>query len=272
MDGDFSVSNRPRARTTPTWGGVMPRSSTTYCAVRASPSRIRDRCFHPPGLLRLEPHSDGLRDRIWWGAGSNATAIWAAKLGMNLQSSTLKNDETGEAFRPHRSGPTVLRGRMLAMHASHESPSAAASSLWSTIATAPISDTSVKKRIRSDSSTRGRGRSSAAYPCTVLISDTVEQELGHPETHNAAKPNDAWWRRVRSGQCNPPVTTVSTMRASHRARFGHRRATARLWSVPLFPPVTPMDAAQRRSQIQVERPCTLGRLRIKFGGNCVGPH
>src|SRR5471032_3042891 len=53
---------------------------------------------NPPGLLRLEPHSDSLRDRIWWGAGSNATAIWAAKLGMNLQSSTLKNDETGEAF------------------------------------------------------------------------------------------------------------------------------------------------------------------------------
>jgi alkanesulfonate monooxygenase SsuD/methylene tetrahydromethanopterin reductase-like flavin-dependent oxidoreductase (luciferase family) len=53
---------------------------------------------NPPGLLRLEPHSDGLRERIWWGAGSNATAIWAAKRGMNLQSSTLKNDETGEAF------------------------------------------------------------------------------------------------------------------------------------------------------------------------------
>src|SRR3982074_790147 len=53
---------------------------------------------NPPGLLRLEPHSEGLRDRIWWGAGSNATAIWAAKRGMNLQSSTLKNDETGEAF------------------------------------------------------------------------------------------------------------------------------------------------------------------------------
>ncbi len=53
---------------------------------------------NPPGMLRLEPHSEGLRDRIWWGAGSNATAIWAAKLGMNLQSSTLKNDETGEPF------------------------------------------------------------------------------------------------------------------------------------------------------------------------------
>jgi alkanesulfonate monooxygenase SsuD/methylene tetrahydromethanopterin reductase-like flavin-dependent oxidoreductase (luciferase family) len=53
---------------------------------------------NPPGLLRLEPHSGGLRERIWWGAGSNATAVWAAKIGMNLQSSTLKSDETGEAF------------------------------------------------------------------------------------------------------------------------------------------------------------------------------
>lgn len=53
---------------------------------------------NPPGLLRLEPYSEGLRDRIWWGAGSNATAVWAAKLGMNLQSSTLKDDETGEPF------------------------------------------------------------------------------------------------------------------------------------------------------------------------------
>ena len=53
---------------------------------------------NPPGLLRLEPHSEGLRERIWWGAGSNATAEWAARLGMNLQSSTLKDDETGEPF------------------------------------------------------------------------------------------------------------------------------------------------------------------------------
>ncbi len=51
---------------------------------------------NPPGLLRLEPHSEGLRDRIWWGAGSSETAEWAAKIGMNLQSSTLVYDETGE--------------------------------------------------------------------------------------------------------------------------------------------------------------------------------
>jgi len=51
---------------------------------------------NPPGLLRVEPYSPGLRDRIWWGAATDATAVWAAKLGMNLQSSTLKFDETGE--------------------------------------------------------------------------------------------------------------------------------------------------------------------------------
>jgi alkanesulfonate monooxygenase SsuD/methylene tetrahydromethanopterin reductase-like flavin-dependent oxidoreductase (luciferase family) len=53
---------------------------------------------NPPGLLRLEPHSDGLRDRIWWGAATDATAVWAARLGMNLQSSTLKFDESGKPF------------------------------------------------------------------------------------------------------------------------------------------------------------------------------
>jgi alkanesulfonate monooxygenase SsuD/methylene tetrahydromethanopterin reductase-like flavin-dependent oxidoreductase (luciferase family) len=51
---------------------------------------------NPPGLLRLEPFSENLRERIWWGSATNATAVWAAKLGMNLQSSTLKFDESGE--------------------------------------------------------------------------------------------------------------------------------------------------------------------------------
>src|SRR6188768_1153101 len=41
---------------------------------------------NPPGLLRVEPYSAGLRDRVWWGASSNATAQWAASLGMNLMS------------------------------------------------------------------------------------------------------------------------------------------------------------------------------------------
>ena len=53
---------------------------------------------NPPGLLRIEPHSPGLRDRIWWGAGSRSTAVWAAEQGMNLMSSTLLTEDTGVPF------------------------------------------------------------------------------------------------------------------------------------------------------------------------------
>lgn len=53
---------------------------------------------NPPGPLRIEPYSAGLRQRIWWGAGSDATARWAAARGMNLMSSTLKDDESREPF------------------------------------------------------------------------------------------------------------------------------------------------------------------------------
>jgi alkanesulfonate monooxygenase SsuD/methylene tetrahydromethanopterin reductase-like flavin-dependent oxidoreductase (luciferase family) len=53
---------------------------------------------NPPGLLRLEPHSPGLRERIWWGAGTRATAEWTAQQGMNLMSSTLLTEDTGVPF------------------------------------------------------------------------------------------------------------------------------------------------------------------------------
>jgi len=53
---------------------------------------------NPPGLLRLEPYSEGLRERIWWGAGSRATAAWTAEQGMNLMSSTLLTEDTGVPF------------------------------------------------------------------------------------------------------------------------------------------------------------------------------
>jgi alkanesulfonate monooxygenase SsuD/methylene tetrahydromethanopterin reductase-like flavin-dependent oxidoreductase (luciferase family) len=53
---------------------------------------------NPPGLLRLEPHSEGLRDRIWWGAGTRATAEWTAQQGLNLMSSTLLTEDAGVPF------------------------------------------------------------------------------------------------------------------------------------------------------------------------------
>jgi alkanesulfonate monooxygenase SsuD/methylene tetrahydromethanopterin reductase-like flavin-dependent oxidoreductase (luciferase family) len=45
--------------------------------------------------LRIEPRSETLPERIWWGAGSRATAAWTAEHGMNLMSSTLLTEDTG---------------------------------------------------------------------------------------------------------------------------------------------------------------------------------
>jgi alkanesulfonate monooxygenase SsuD/methylene tetrahydromethanopterin reductase-like flavin-dependent oxidoreductase (luciferase family) len=53
---------------------------------------------NPPGLLGIEPYSPGLRDRIWWGAGSRSTAEWTAEQGLNLMSSTLLTEDTGVPF------------------------------------------------------------------------------------------------------------------------------------------------------------------------------
>jgi alkanesulfonate monooxygenase SsuD/methylene tetrahydromethanopterin reductase-like flavin-dependent oxidoreductase (luciferase family) len=50
------------------------------------------------GGLAIQPQSPGLRDRIWWGAGTRQTAQWAARHGMNLQSSTLLSEDTGVPF------------------------------------------------------------------------------------------------------------------------------------------------------------------------------
>lgn len=50
------------------------------------------------GALMIQPQSPGLADRIWWGAGSRATAVWTAEQGMNLMSSTLLTEDTGVPF------------------------------------------------------------------------------------------------------------------------------------------------------------------------------
>lgn len=50
------------------------------------------------GGLAIQPQSPGLPDRIWWGAGTRATAVWTAEQGMNLMSSTLLTEDTGVPF------------------------------------------------------------------------------------------------------------------------------------------------------------------------------
>ncbi|SBS74986.1 LLM class flavin-dependent oxidoreductase [uncultured Microbacterium sp.] len=50
------------------------------------------------GLQRIEPHSPGLRSRVWWGAGTRETAEWAGRVGVNLMSSTLLTEADGRPF------------------------------------------------------------------------------------------------------------------------------------------------------------------------------
>ena len=97
MVGAILATARMKARTMQAWAEDMPKNFLSCCAERASLSLTHVPCFP---ILRdfcaLSHTLRDLRDRIWWGSASNATAAWAAKLGMNLQSSTLKFDETGE--------------------------------------------------------------------------------------------------------------------------------------------------------------------------------
>ncbi|GAA3635790.1 LLM class flavin-dependent oxidoreductase [Microlunatus ginsengisoli] len=74
---------------------------------------------NPPGLLRVEPHSPGLRDRIWWGAGTRATAEWTAQQGMNLMSSTLLTEDTGVPFHQLQA-EQIQRFRSAWTEAGHE--------------------------------------------------------------------------------------------------------------------------------------------------------
>ncbi|MDW4571564.1 LLM class flavin-dependent oxidoreductase [Microbacterium sp. M3] len=50
------------------------------------------------GLQRIEPHSPGLRSRVWWGAGNRDSAEWAGRTGVNLMSSTLLTEADGTPF------------------------------------------------------------------------------------------------------------------------------------------------------------------------------
>jgi alkanesulfonate monooxygenase SsuD/methylene tetrahydromethanopterin reductase-like flavin-dependent oxidoreductase (luciferase family) len=82
-DADFA-----RART------ALFRAAITGAGVARADTGRED----STATLAIQPQSPGLADRIWWGAGTRATAVWAAQQGMNLQSSTLISEDTGVSF------------------------------------------------------------------------------------------------------------------------------------------------------------------------------
>ena len=48
--------------------------------------------------LALEPRSDTLPQRIWWGSATRQSARWAGEQGFHLLSSTLLSEDTGVPF------------------------------------------------------------------------------------------------------------------------------------------------------------------------------
>src|SRR5579862_5271660 len=55
---------------------------------------------NPPGRLRLEPYSEGLRERIWWGSASNATAAWARRAVARTRGGARESFAASERARP----------------------------------------------------------------------------------------------------------------------------------------------------------------------------
>ena len=142
---------------------------------------------NPPGMLRLEPYSEGLRDRIWWGSSSNATSTWAATLGMNLQSSTLKDDETGEPLHvQQRKQIDAYREAWKDAGHQREPRVSVSRSIFALVddRDRAYSVATPATRTRSATSTRTRGPSSAAR--YAAEPDVLVKELAGDEAIKAA--------------------------------------------------------------------------------------
>ncbi|WP_279403176.1 hypothetical protein [Arthrobacter sp. JCM 19049] len=48
--------------------------------------------------MPIAPVSPGLSNRIWWGAATIGSGVWAGQEGMNLLSSTLLLEDDGRPF------------------------------------------------------------------------------------------------------------------------------------------------------------------------------
>jgi alkanesulfonate monooxygenase SsuD/methylene tetrahydromethanopterin reductase-like flavin-dependent oxidoreductase (luciferase family) len=77
-------------------------------------------------LQPIQPQSPGLPERIWWGAGTRATAVWTAEQGMNLMSSTLLTEDTGVPF-------DELQAEQIAAELSHDAAVQAADTVLVTV-------------------------------------------------------------------------------------------------------------------------------------------
>ncbi len=100
------------------WCAATRRSATPVRRTRAVPTSpaTTSTCSSAPSTAKASPNATpeplrrrhraaadrtalpGLRTRIWWGAGTTATAEWAGRIGVNLMSSTLLTEADGTPF------------------------------------------------------------------------------------------------------------------------------------------------------------------------------
>lgn len=85
-----------------TWAGVTRERGRRFLqGVRGEGIATPDLASgwaHTDRPLRIEPHSPGLADRIWWGSGSVGSVAGAAADGYNMLSSTLLLQDDGRPF------------------------------------------------------------------------------------------------------------------------------------------------------------------------------
>ena len=88
------------------FGYPLPEGSNWSAETRQRAARFRSaiagdgiaQAADGSGPIPISPVSAGLSERIWWGAGSIASGIWAGEVGMNLLSSTLLLEDDGRSF------------------------------------------------------------------------------------------------------------------------------------------------------------------------------
>ncbi|GAA4905827.1 alkanesulfonate monooxygenase SsuD/methylene tetrahydromethanopterin reductase-like flavin-dependent oxidoreductase (luciferase family) [Actinomycetospora succinea] len=70
---------------------------------------------------RVEPHSPGLGDRIWYGAGSKRSTQWAAEQGLNLLTSNIIKPEDGDLEQDGKWDFAAIQQRQIALFKAHHS-------------------------------------------------------------------------------------------------------------------------------------------------------
>jgi alkanesulfonate monooxygenase SsuD/methylene tetrahydromethanopterin reductase-like flavin-dependent oxidoreductase (luciferase family) len=68
---------------------------------------------------RVEPHSPGLADRIWFGSGSNRSTRWAAEQGLNLLTSNILKPEPSDLEVDGRWNFGAIQQRQIALFKQH---------------------------------------------------------------------------------------------------------------------------------------------------------